>query len=115
MRRLSVEHLRSAVEKVAGFLLGKNAGVGTQFSCGGALGSSSAGRTTAAMPPNIPFFPSFITVVEGVVLPKLLQHPEWIRLDGRATAGNGKQAGRFLQDGDTWVASEDCGFEPLLL
>lgn len=60
-------------------------------------------------------YPSFAAFVEGVVLPRLEQHPHRKRLDGWEKGGNIEVAGRFRFDGADWVAHEDCHFDPLLL
>jgi hypothetical protein len=66
------------------------------------------------VPPNAPY-PSFVAFVEGVVLPTLLKHTGRKRLDGWEKGGNLNVIGRFIHEGDTWEAHEDCHFEPLLL
>lgn len=66
--------------------------------------------------PDEPLFcNTFTEFVERVALPRLLENPRALRLDGQDGVGNRKVAGRFLLAGRQWKVHSDTHFEPLLL
>jgi len=60
-------------------------------------------------------YASFTAIMESVVIPRMLERPGNIRLDGAESGGNWNEAGRFMFDGTEWRLFEDNRYEPLML
>lgn len=69
----------------------------------------------APRPDEPRFCDTFTEFVERVALPRLLENPRALRLDGRDTGGNREVAGRFYFGSRQWKVHSDTHFEPLLL
>lgn len=84
-----------------------------------AAGSGTLESMLPAPRPDRPDEPlyckSFTEFVERVALPRLLENPSALRLDGEVTGGNREVAGRFFFGGRQWKVHSDTHFEPLLL
>lgn len=60
-------------------------------------------------------YPSFTAIMEALVLPRMLEQPDDLRLDGAESGGNWEEVGRFIFDEQEWRLFEDNRYEPLLL
>jgi hypothetical protein len=58
---------------------------------------------------------SFREIMEAVVLPRKVVHPDHARLDGWITGGHWGVTGSFEYQGRIWNLYEDSHYEPLLL
>lgn len=57
----------------------------------------------------------FLSFMEDAVLPFLLKHPDFVRLDGEISGGNWDVFGRFKYAGREWSVHADTHVEPLFL
>jgi hypothetical protein len=59
-------------------------------------------------------YPSYVSFVEDVVLPRRASNPHHKRLDGAVAGGNWAVAGVFRGGGGEWKVHEDSHYGPLL-
>ena len=60
-------------------------------------------------------YPSFVSLVEAVVLPARAASPSDLRLDGQRSGGNRDSFGEFQHGTRGWRVHADTHYEPLLL
>lgn len=60
-------------------------------------------------------YDDFVSLIQAVVLPLRVAHPDHLRLDGAPSGGNWQVTGRFRYNGQIYSVYADSHYQPLEL